>query len=116
MTLCEYPVEFQHKVIIRLWLALGIRAHELADDAVEDLLAEWQNELAGFTLEQIDQGRLAAAKLQGTLPADKFADLCRKVRAKAALAAQAERSTGLSDVAMRELERMRDLFEGPAEK
>lgn len=107
MTLGEHPIEFQHKVVIRLWLALGIKAHELADDAVEELLAEWCGELAGFTLEQIDHGRQEAVQRSGTLPADQFRDLCRQLLQPPAAA---ESKAGLSDVAQRELGRMRTLF------
>lgn len=114
MRLNQHPAPFQQKVIVRLWLALGIKAHELADDAVEELLAEWQQELAEFTLEQIDRGRLEAVKRPGTLPADQFRALCLEEPAPQAEETQAPAGGQLSDTARQELDRMRALFGDPA--
>lgn len=115
MTLAEHAVEFQHKVVIRLWLALGIRAHEMDDEVVEELLAEWQHELAQFTLEQIDAGRVEARKQSSTVPADRFRELCQRAIRAEQTQEGARPTSPLSDVARQELANMRRLFEDPPE-
>lgn len=74
MKLGQYPAADQPKILGRAWRAIGIKP----DTVTDDFLAEWLEQLADLTLEQIKTGIDKCKALARTAPVDEFARLCKE--------------------------------------
>lgn len=92
----------QRQVIGRIWSAIGIKLDGFDDETVEEMMAEWLEQVGPLSLDEIGKRVDHWKARPDTCPANEFAGGFMKTLERSAK----------TDVAKRELQKMRDFING----